>query len=139
LLPPLSAPALGAYQQTPGLWVARLAHLPLPLANAFDRELCRVSTHPDVHPALVRSYVINSIGHRFGYVGIRKVVHEHFDWIAFGTPLPTHVLVVPNLLFFLAVNRDHRTASAQFGGRLIIDEATLRVAVWCCFIPSLRL
>ncbi len=125
----VTATAVGGDQQAPRRRVEWLAHLVPPPADALDGEGRRVVRNADAHPALVGAHVIHPIGRHFSQWRVNEVIDAPILRVAFGLPLASTILEVPNQFLLFGIHGDHGVADGLIlrGGRGNVAE--LRVTI----------
>ncbi len=111
-----------------------------PVSNRRHRERRCVVVPAHAHPGFVARHVVDAVRNRLALGVGREIMHQHRRRRALRLPFAPAVLEVPDQLFLLRVDRDHRLASGQMRVRGLVDVLELRVAVRMrgAFLPLAR-
>ena len=61
-----------------------------------------IYTH--IHVAMVVGDIVNSIGYCFTELFIRKIMQVHFNWLTFGKPGASVILIIADQFFLFRVD-----------------------------------
>ena len=137
---PVAPARIGRDEQGRGLGVGAATHLMPPVSNRRHRERRCVVVPAHAHPGFVARHVADAVRNRLALGVGREIMHQHRRRRALRLPFAPAVLEVPDQLFLLRVDRDHRLAGGQMLVRGLVDVLELRVAVRMrgAFLPLAR-
>ena len=106
--PPVAATTVRSDEQFFGFRIARFPHLLPPRPNARHGELCRIVVDANRDPAFVLQDVVDAVGDGFSQFFVHEVVDVHFHGTALAFHFPSAILEIPDQLFLLRIDGDHR-------------------------------
>src|SRR5487761_1747999 len=125
----VAATAVGCDQQSRCLSMATTAQPLPPTPNRRDGKFRRVAADADRDPRFVVAQIVYTIGNRFAFAWIGKVMGIDFLRLAFGLPGLPWILEVSQGFLLLGVHRDRRLATPLLRLHSAVDVAKLRIPI----------
>lgn len=84
---------------------------------------------PDIHPALVLGWVVDTVGTEFVFSLLPKVMHLDSPGFTMRLPLPTRMSEIPDVFLLFRIHQDHGLALPLELLDSTIDKAKLGISI----------
>src|SRR4028118_656351 len=93
-------------------WVKGLTHLVPPVTNRFNRKFSGIMVNANTNPAFVQREIINAIRNCLPELGVKEIMHPHFNRLLFGMPLLSWVFKLTNQFLLIRIDANRRLIQA---------------------------